>query len=320
MIRTTVVIPVYNGIDFLDDCLKSVFASNTDVKVIVVDNGSEDGSCEFVEKNYPLVKLIRFDENKGFSKAVNAGIAAADTEFVFLLNDDATINEDVISILEKDMDDDPKLFSVQAKMLQKNAPSLVDSVGDNYCLLGWAYAVGKDKDESKFQGIRSVFSACAGASLYRREVFGKIGCFDVRHFAYLEDVDIGYRALVNGYLNKADMRAIAYHVGSGTSGSRYNEFKVSLSARNSVYIIYKNMPLLQVLINLPFFFVGFATKTVFFIKKGFGKAYVEGLLKGVGMCFGRRARKRKTKFKAERLSTYIAIQVLLFVNVLRRFL
>ena len=78
----------------------------------------------------------------------------------------------------------------------------------------------------------------------------KIGYFDEEHFAYLEDTDIGYRARIYGYENWYAPKAIVYHVGSGTSGSRYNQFKTRYSSRNNIYLIYKNMPLLQIILNL----------------------------------------------------------------------
>ena len=77
--------------------------------------------------------------------------------------------------------------------------------------------------------------------------------FDEEHFAYLEDLDIGYRARICGYQNWYAPKAKVYHVGSGTSGSRYNQFKIRYSSRNNIYLIYKNMPFLQIVLNLPFF-------------------------------------------------------------------
>ena len=115
-------------------------------------------------------------------------------------------------------------------------------------LLGWAYQRGVGRDLTHYR--RSpVFSACAGAAIHRREVFEEIGYFDEMHFAYLEDIDVGYRARIAGYDNIYCPAALVWHVGSGTSGSKYNSFKVKLAARNNVYLNYKNMPCLQLIIN-----------------------------------------------------------------------
>lgn len=124
-------------------------------------------------------------------------------------------------------------------------------------------------------------SACAGAAIYRRAVFDEIGLFDELHFAYLEDIDVGWRAKLYGYDNVYCPDAAVYHVGSGTSGSRYNSFKVRLAARNCIYLNYKNMPGWQILLNAPFLLAGIFVKYLFFVKNGFGGDYVSGLKEGI---------------------------------------
>ena len=254
MTNTTVVIPNYNGMKYITGCLHSLFKGEEEPKVIVVDNGSTDGSREWIIETYQNIQMITFPENKGFSAAVNAGIRAATTEYVFLLNDDTTVEEETIPALEAVMEQNADAFSVAAKMLNMNSSDKLDGAGDFYSSLGWAYARGKDKSADRYSrsGATRIFSACAGAALYRKKLFDVIGYFDENHFAYLEDLDIGYRANIKGYRNLFAPEAIVYHAGSGVSGSRHNEFKVSLSSRNSIYLIYKNMPLLQIIINLPF--------------------------------------------------------------------
>ena len=132
-----------------------------------------------------------------------------------------------------------------------------------------------------YQKSCRVFSACAGAAIYRRAVFHEIGLFDELHFAYLEDIDVGWRAKLYGYDNVYCPDAVVYHVGSGTSGSRYNSFKVRLAARNCIYLNYKNMPGWQLLLNAPFLLAGIFVKYLFFVKNGFGGDYVSGLKEGI---------------------------------------
>ena len=110
-----------------------------------------------------------------------------------------------------------------------------------------------------------MFSCCAGAAIYRMDILKKIGGLDEQHFAYLEDVDLGYRARIDGFENWYTPEAKVYHVGSATTGTRYNEKKVFLAARNTIFVIYKNMPLLQLIINFPFIFAGMIVKTLFFL-------------------------------------------------------
>ena len=137
------------------------------------------------------------------------------------------------------------------------------------------------------------------------DVMQETGFFDENHFAYLEDVDIGYRARLLGYKNYYEPSAVCYHAGSGFSGSRYNEFKISLSSRNSIYLVLKNMPLLQILFNLPFLFAGFFVKFVFFAVKGYGNTYCKGLLNGFNLYFSKEGRGHKVPFKMKNLPHYI---------------
>lgn len=294
MIETTVVIPNLNGMKYLEDCLNSLYAcEEQSFPVIVVDNGSTDGSVALIQEHFPQTELICFSENKGFCKAVNAGILAAKTPYVILLNNDTTVAPGFVSYLTNSVKENAGNFSVGAKMVSMKEPEVTDDAGDFYCVLGWAFARGKGKPQSRYNKPCKIFSACGGAAIYRTDILKKLGLFDEAHFAYLEDMDIGYRARLHGYCNRFDPRAVVYHAGSASSGSRYNEFKVRLSSRNSVYLIGKNMPLLQIVINLPFLLAGFFIKYLFFVKKGFGKIYLCGLWKGLKMCFSKEAKQRK---------------------------
>ena len=313
--KTTVLIPNYNGRNYLQDCLTSLLEGSEVPAIIVVDNGSVDESAAMVKERFPMVKLIALPENRGFSAAVNIGIHETGTEYVFLLNNDTVVLKDTIEELEAAMERHPKAFSVAAKMLQMKNPELIDSAGDFYCASGWAFARGKDRKNEAFSKETSVFSACAGAALYRKAVFEKIGDFDENHFAYLEDLDIGYRARIFGYQNWYAPKAKVYHVGSGTSGSRYNQFKIRYSSRNNIYLIYKNMPFFQIVLNLPFLLVGFGAKILFFASKGFGREYLAGIKNG----FQISRKNRKVKFSMRNFPRYIQLQVELWINIFRRF-
>lgn len=316
--NATVVIPNYNGIKYLDSCMKSIYAGSVIPELIIVDNGSSDGSIEQLIEKYPEVKVICFKENRGFSAAVNVGIKAADTEYVILLNNDTTVDKYFVERLLSGIVNKKNAFSVGAKMLSMNEIDIIDDAGDLYCALGWAFALGKGKDKQHYNKQTEIFAACAGAAIYRKSVFEIIGFFDENHFAYLEDIDIGYRAKIAGYRNYFTPEAIVYHAGSGVSGSRYNEFKVKLSSRNSIYLIYKNMPALQILINLIFLIPGFLFKYLFFIRKNMGKIYSKGILEGVRLSFSEKGKKERVRYQSEHLGNYIKIQLELWKNTVRR--
>lgn len=321
--KTTVVIPNYNGIQYLENCLRSLehcFPEHggPTFAVIIVDNGSDDGSAEMTERLFPWVHLIRFPENKGFVEAVNEGIRQSATPYVFLLNNDTTVDPGCIRRLERRMDSDPALFSVATKMLSMAQPDVMDGAGDLYSALGWAYAIGKGRPSADYNAPVPVFSACAGAALYRREYLEKTGLLDEIHFAYLEDVDLGYRARILGYKNCYEPTARVYHAGSATTGSRYNPFKIAHSSRNNIYLIYKNMPFFQLLLNLPFLAVGFFMKILFFCAKGYGGVYLKGMGQGFRLCATPEARARKVRFKPANFGHYITIQLELWLNMFRR--
>lgn len=318
--KATVVIPNYNGIRYLKDCLDALRKqSSQEFDVLVVDNGSTDGSFELLME-YSEVKKLRFEENKGFCGAVNAGIQMAESEYVILLNNDTQVRADFVKALIAAIEQDPKIFSVSAKMLNMQKPELVDDAGDLYCAFGWAFARGKGKPAKDYAACCSIFSACGGAAIYRKSVFDEIGLFDEKHFAYLEDLDLGYRARIHGYRNLYEPRAEVLHAGSGFSGSRYNAFKVNLSSANSVYVIGKNMPLLQILVNLPFLIIGFVIKILFFLLKGLGITYIKGLGRGFTLCFSKEGRARRVRFGWKHLGNYFLIQLELWWNILLRFI
>lgn len=318
MTKTTAVIPNYNGIKYIDRCLETLCGGTVVPQIIVVDNHSEDGSLALVKEKYKDVKVIAFQENTGFSKAVNAGIHAAVTEYVLLLNNDTEADGQMVFQLEKALDAHPGAFSAAAKMIDLHNPDKLDGTGDFFNALGWAFARGKDKGTERFERPGRVFSACAGAALYRRKLFDRIGLFDETHFAYLEDIDLGYRANIYGYSNIYVPEAKVFHAGSAVSGSRHNTFKVKLSARNNFYMIYKNMPFLQILLNLPFLAAGYLVKGAFFTLKGMGGAYFVGLSEGVRLVCSKEGRRNKVKFSIRNTGNYFWIQGQLWLNVLRR--
>lgn len=316
MKEVTVVIPNYKGEAYLRPCVESLFAgTGLEMDVIIVDNGSRDGCVEEVRRLYPQVECVCLDQNYGFCKAVNIGIRKAETPYVFLLNNDTLVCKGAVEALLASLKKDRRIFSVEAKMIQYQDRTKIDSAGTFYNAFGWAYARGKDRPADQYRKRGPVFSACAGAAMYRREVFEEIGLFDEEHFAYLEDVDVGYRARIAGYRNVYEPMARIIHVGSAASGSRHNEFKVRLSARNNLYLIYKNMPVLQILLNLPFLLAGFLIKYLFFLKKGLGAIYLKGLMEAPKLM----KKKKKVLYQKGHLKNYLKIQLELWINIFRFF-
>lgn len=310
-ITTTVIIPNYNGLRFMDECIDALNDQTyRNFKILVVDNGSTDGSVEWLREK--KLETIFLSENTGFSGAVNIGIRAAATPYVILLNNDTRVDEYYVAEMVRTICASEKIFSVSSRMIQMYHPELMDDAGDMYSVLGWAYQRGVGQSIERYRKPCRIFSACAGAAIYRRAVFDEIGYFDEMHFAYLEDLDVGYRARIAGYDNVYCPAAIVWHVGSGTSGSKYNSFKVKLAARNNIYVNYKNMPAPQLFINAVPIAVGVLLKYLFFKKIGYEKDYLEGLKEGVKTAY----RCKKVPYRSKDLKNYLAIELELVVGTL----
>lgn len=304
--KVTVVIPNYNGKEYIEVCLNSIKKQIfKEYKVLIIDNASQDGSCEIIRDNYEDFKLIVNDKNEGFCKAVNQGIEMSDTEYVLLLNNDTELDECFLENMVKEIEKSEKIFSVSSKMINYYDRSVMDDAGDGYTILGWQYQRGISQNVNDYKKGTDVFTACAGAALYRKCVFDRIGLFDEMHFAYMEDIDIGYRAQIYGYRNVYCPSARVYHIGSATTGSKYNDFKVRMAARNNLYVIYKNMPVVQFIINFPFIIAGMTVKYFFFKKKNFGKYYLMGLKEGMNNLY----KLKKVQYDSSNFWNYVKIEI-----------
>lgn len=241
--RVSVVIPNWNGKKFLTGVLDSLALQTHPVETIVVDNGSKDGSVEFLEANYPNVKLVKFDHNTGFSVAVNAGIRASDSEFVALINNDTVLEPDWTIEMVRALHEHPECGSAGCKMLAYDDRQLLDGAGDGYRRGGLPGRIGhREKDNGQFDTPRYILGACGGAAMYRRSMLDEIGLFDEDYFAYLEDVDLGLRAQNAGFKCWYTPTAVIYHLGCGTTGSGYHPLVVRLSSQNNWNTIVKNIP------------------------------------------------------------------------------
>lgn len=318
MEKVTVVIPNYDGMKFLPECLESLKKENqraiVDYEVLVVDNGSTDGSVEYLRK-CSWVRTIYLDTNTGFCHAVNVGIKKSRTPYVILLNNDTKAYTGFVQALYTAISKRKKCFSVSAQMLMWDDDQLLDDAGDLYCCLGWSRSRGKGKPAENYSTGCKVFSACGGAAIYRRAVFEKIGYFDELHFAYLEDLDIGYRAKLFGYYNRYEPNARVLHYGSASTGSRYNARKTELAAANSVYVISKNMPIWQIVMNFWPLLAGFIAKFVFFCRKKMGLQYIRGFVQGWKRSFSAEGRAKRVKFGWKNVGPLLKIQWELWLNI-----
>ena len=307
----SVVIPNYNGEKYLEKCLETLLLQTLlPEEIIIVDNASKDKSIDIINDRFiDKVTLIKMKENHGFSVAVNEGIKRNKSEFVVLLNNDTEVDRNWLEELYICISKDKSIFSCSSKMIRYDNRELIDDAGDEYTIFGWGKKRGDGASIAQYSNDEEIFSSCAGAAIYRASAFDEIGLFDEDFFAYLEDMDISYRARLHGYKNYYASKALVYHIGSATSGSRHNAFKVKLASRNNIFLIYKNMPFIQFLLNSLFILSGILIKYIYFITKGLGKDYISGVFEGI------RDIKRVGKIRLKNnIKNYICIEIYLIKN------
>lgn len=243
-VKTCVVVPNWNGADSLADCLDSLQKQSRKAHIIVVDNGSVDGSVKLVETKYPDVELIKHGKNLGFAGGVNAGIRSAikqGTDYVAAFNNDAIADKDWLKHLHAHLEKHSKTGIATCKLLTTDGKKL-DSAGDYYTVWGLPYPRGRgETDIDKYDAETDVFGASGGASLYRVKMLNEIGLFDEDFFAYYEDVDISFRAQLAGWKVSYVPAAIAYHQIGATSG-KLKGFTTYQTMKNLQLLLYKNVP------------------------------------------------------------------------------
>lgn len=278
-----IIIPNWNGIQFLAPCLDSLNRQSfRDFSVTVVDNGSSDDSVARLERDYPEVKIICLERNMGFSAAVNAGIRGSRSRWILLLNNDMEVDPQCLLVLQQQVRQESHYDFFALRMVNFHSREYLDGAGDGFLRGGAGYRIGTmERYGPPYDTDREVFGACAGAALYSREFFDRVGLFDEDFFAYLEDVDINIRARRLGLRCCYLSSAIVYHIGSATSGSKINTLTVRLSTRNSFYLLLKNYPPTLFLILFPVICIYQFIWFLFVIKKRKLLAYFHGVIQAV---------------------------------------
>jgi len=295
----SVIILNWNGRHLLPDCLGSL-AQQTwrDFETILVDNGSEDGSADWVKANYPQVRVIRLNSNQGFCGGNNAGIWAAAGEYIVLLNNDTLVENNWLENLYQGIKSDPQIAACDSKILYFDERDKIWMSGADYSIAGtpsgrWA----RQSDRDEFQQPADVFVACACAAIYRKSVFDEIGLLDEDFFAGYEDVDWSFRAHLRGYRIVNISSARVYHKVSATHGFN-SEMFVRNGQRNVSAVFIKNMPLPLLIRYLPLHLIYIGGSMVYFLKIGRGRAFFRAkwdLLKQLPLLWRKRRQIQKQR-------------------------
>jgi len=242
--NVAVIVPNWNGKDDLPACLDSLLAQSIPVEIIVVENGSTDGSVEFIEEKYPSITLLKQPVNLGFAGGVNIGLQyAVDSGYPYaaLFNNDAVADKKWLEKLVAELDTKPEVGIATCKFMSIDKKHL-DSTGDTYT--NWGLPFPRGRGETKLDTYDKetvIFGASGGASLYRTEALRQFGLFDEDFFAYYEDVDISFRAQLAGWKVSFVSMAHAYHQ-IGATSSKIRGFTTVQTMKNLPWVYWKNVP------------------------------------------------------------------------------
>ena len=259
--KTAIVIPNWNGIDVLPDCLDSLLAQTHKTEIIVVENGSVDGSGAMIKEKYPSITLLEEPKNLGFDGGVNVGIRYAldaGHDYIALFNNDAVADKNWVGELVSTLEKQPQHGIATGKLFDGSRKKL-DTTGDTYTTWGLAYPRGRgDRDDGTYDVPEDVFGATGGATLFRAIMFREIGIFDNDFFAYYEDIDISFRAQLAGWKVRYVPTAHAYHQIGGTSG-KIKGFTTYQTIKNTPWVMWKNVPLGLLPTILPRFTIAYTS-------------------------------------------------------------
>lgn len=251
--RVSVIIPNWNGIHHLPECLDTLFAqAYKDFEVIVVDNASTDDSVVWIHEHYPQISVLGRPDNAGFAIAVNEGIRASHGEYVALLNNDTAVDADWLGALVEALDGRPTYSFAASKMIFHDRPQILNAAGDTW---SWSRMAAQNRGYGKpvtlYSEVERVLGACAGAALYRRALFNKVGCFDEDFFLIHEDTDFNLRCLLMGerclYVPQARVR----HKHGASIDLQPSQAMTRLCSRNETAAAMKNLPLAILVLWFP---------------------------------------------------------------------
>jgi GT2 family glycosyltransferase len=274
--RASVIVPTYRGREVLDDCLNSLDRQTAaSYEVIVVDDGSGDGTSEWVRSTFPSTRVVELAENGGFCRAVNQGIRVARGDVIALINNDATAEPRWLDALLDALDESPEIGFCASCSLQAGAPGTLDGAGDEYSRFGIPFRVGRGEQDRDQFPPRDILFASGGACAYRRKVFDRVGLFDERLEAYYEDLDLGLRAWSAGWRGRYVPGSVVVHRGGWSDRVQRG---TRLTTRNAILVIAKNWPRRLILRQLPWLGYGQLRTMLWALRTGQGRAWLAGLL------------------------------------------
>jgi GT2 family glycosyltransferase len=251
MCKTAIVILNWNGIEYLRQFLGTVI-KNSDlpgIEIYVADNGSTDGSADWIRNNHPLVRIIILDKNYGFAGGYNLALEQIEAEYYILLNSDIEVTRGWTEPLIELMDQNKDVASCQPKILSWHRKEYFEYAGaaggyiDKY---GYPFCRGRlfsnvEKDNGQYDTAEDVFWTSGACMAVRASAWRKCSGFDPVFFAHMEEIDLCWRLKISGFRLCYTPESVVYHVGGGALAYD-SPFKTYLNFRNNLFLLYKNLP------------------------------------------------------------------------------
>lgn len=282
--KVSIIIPNYNGKHYLDFCLRSVLETDyPNLEVLVVDNGSTDGSVEYVISNFSKdtrVKVIVLDKNYGYPAANNIGAKQANGKYLVFLNNDTKVDKGWLKELVQVFELDRSVGMAQGKVLLMRNPRRISNVGHYIDKLGFTYDRGRfEKDEGQYDHITQI-AVTGVAAIIRREVFEKLSGFDSSFFLQLEDSDLSWRVQLYGLRTILVPQAIIYHVDGGTLYKRDLAWRLPFWIRNQFFMLVKNYSLTNTVLHCVVLTIIYSSLALFFLLRNKGRVSIS-IIKGM---------------------------------------
>ena len=322
MTLCSVIIVNWNGKRFLAECLDALAQQTVGAfDIILVDNGSEDGSSAYVKRHYPEVKVIELPENRGFCGANNIALKSMNTKYVALLNNDAIPHPKWLATLLDAIEANDDAGFAASKILFHSTPGMIDRAGDAYTVAGAGLLRGRGEPAWRYDRKEWIFGACAGAALYRSRMLRAVGAFDEDFFLLHEDVDLSFRAQLQGYRCIYVPEALVYHKAS-SSVVHDSPISVYYGHRNLEWVYIKNMPARLIVLTIIPHLIYDAAAFLYFLVHGRGKDYMRAkadALRGSGKALEKRRWIQKSRRVDDRYVWGLLGKELLLPRLVGRF-
>jgi GT2 family glycosyltransferase len=315
-----IIILTYNGIGLIKDCVESLLnQSVTPNNIIIVDNGSNDGTSDFISKNFPNINLLKIENNIGIPRAFNKAIRLCNSKYVAWLNNDITLDKNWLKETAYFIKDRPNVASCDSLVLYDDDRSIVWSMGAAYNIMGSAKFINQgltigDIDQTT---CKKIIATVGCAAIYRRSIFDSIGELDESFFLGFEDVDWSLRATIAGYQNYNIPSAIVYHKVSQTVVIGSEQY-VRCGQRNVTATFIKNMPRGLIFIFTPMHILYQILAFIYYITKGRGWSFVQAKKDNLRL-FSEYLRKRREVQSNKSISIVQFLKLLSFNTVSNKF-